>query len=95
MQSISGNVGDVDLGRKFNQEQKKKGRRRRRNPSVKICVPCIKNICAVRPDFSSRREKDVVAPCDSDLNVNRFAKDLFLNGCLHSARRFPASRRCD
>lgn len=52
-------------------------RGRRRNPSVKICASCIKNVCAVRPDFSSRREKDVAAACDSDSNVNRLSKELF------------------
>lgn len=82
VEDLFGNVADVSRGREFNQEQREKGRRR--NPSVKICASCIKNICAVRPDFSSRREKDV-APCDFDLNVNRLWKELFLGGCLHSA----------
>lgn len=59
----------------------KKKRGRRKNPSVS----CIKNVCALRTDFSSRREKNVAAACDSDLNVNRLSKEFFLGGCLHSA----------
>lgn len=72
----------------------KEKRGKRRNPSVKISASCIKNVCAVRPDFSSRREKDVAAACDSNSNVNRLSKELFFGGCLHSACGICFSQWC-
>lgn len=71
-------------GENLIRNRKKRGSRRRRKLSVKICASCIKNAAAVRPDFSSRREK-MWQRCDSALNVNRVSKELFLDGCLHSA----------
>lgn len=76
MQRISLEMSGMWAG-EVNLIRNKEKRGRRRNPSVKICVLCIKNIYAMRPDFSSRREKDVAAACDSDLNVNRLSKELF------------------
>lgn len=82
----------------------KKKRGRRRIPSVKICTSCIKLVCSMRPNFRARRGKDVVAACDSDLNVNRFSKELLLDRCLHLVcgiwfswqwKKMPAKRMWD
>lgn len=84
LQSISlENVGDVGRGREFNQEQREKGKEK--EPLCEDRASCIKNVCAVRPDFSATRGKYAAAASDSDLNVNRLSKELFLGGCLHSA----------